>query len=88
MNKVKGDLVEFNMLLFFTFLSAFWGGYPLLLPQSEAVLAALLLKNHSAFLLILIATFEMYWGSCINWWLGLKIEQFKHKKWFSVSKNV
>ncbi|MFT1026459.1 YqaA family protein, partial [Acinetobacter baumannii] len=26
-------------------------------------------------------------GSCINWWLGLKIEQFKHKKWFPVSEK-
>ncbi|EYU48327.1 hypothetical protein J616_03110 [Acinetobacter baumannii 1457504] len=72
---------------FLLFLSAF-GAATLLPLQSEAVLAALLLKNqHSAFLLILIATFGNVLGSCINWWLGLKIEQFKHKKWFPVSEK-
>ncbi|HFG6990365.1 YqaA family protein [Acinetobacter baumannii] len=72
---------------FLLFLSAF-GAATLLPLQSEAVLAALLLKNqHSAFLLILIATFGNVLGSCINWWLGLKIEQFKYKKWFPVSEK-
>lgn len=72
---------------FLLFLSAF-GAATLLPLQSEAVLATLLLKGeHSAFLLILIATFGNVLGSCINWWLGLKIEQFKHKKWFPVSEK-
>lgn len=45
---------------FLLFLSAF-GAATLLPLQSEAVLAALLLKNQqSAFLLISIATFEMF----------------------------
>ncbi|MCB2302007.1 DedA family protein, partial [Acinetobacter baumannii] len=51
---------------FLLFLSAF-GAATLLPLQSEAVLAALLLKNqHSAILLILIATFGNVLGSCIN----------------------
>ena len=35
--------------------------------------------------LILVATIGNVLGSCVNWWLGLKIEHFKDKKWFPVS---
>ncbi|WP_375037192.1 YqaA family protein [Acinetobacter sp. RW6] len=70
---------------FLLFISAF-GAATLLPLQSEAVLATLLLKGqYSALLLIGIATLGNVLGSCVNWWLGLKIEQFKHRKWFPVS---
>ncbi|QSB55220.1 DedA family protein [Acinetobacter calcoaceticus] len=72
---------------FLLFMSAF-GAATLLPLQSEAVLATLLLKEqYSALLLIGIATFGNVLGSCVNWWLGLKIEQFKHRKWFPVSEK-
>ena len=72
---------------FLLFLSAF-GAATLLPLQSEAVLATLLLKDqHSAVLLISVATLGNVLGSCVNWWLGLKIEQFKHCKWFPVSEK-
>ncbi|MBJ9721986.1 DedA family protein [Acinetobacter calcoaceticus] len=72
---------------FLLFISAF-GAATLLPLQSEAVLVTLLLKGqYSALLLISIATLGNVLGSCVNWWLGLKIEQFKHRKWFPVSKK-
>jgi len=68
-------------------MSAF-GAATLLPLQSEAVLVTLLLKGqYSALLLISIATLGNVLGSCVNWWLGLKIEQFKHRKWFPVSEK-
>ncbi|MGB9039214.1 MAG: YqaA family protein [Acinetobacter calcoaceticus] len=72
---------------FLLFISAF-GAATLLPLQSEAVLVTLLLRGqYSALLLISIATLGNVLGSCVNWWLGLKIEQFKHRKWFPVSEK-
>ena len=73
------------MAYFFLFISAF-GAATLLPLQSEAVLIALLIQaKHSALILIVVATIGNVLGSCVNWYLGLKIEQFKDKKWFPVS---
>jgi membrane protein YqaA with SNARE-associated domain len=72
---------------FLLFMSAF-GAATLLPLQSEAVLVTLLLKGqYSALLLIGIATLGNVLGSCVNWWLGLKIEHFKDRKWFPVSEK-
>lgn len=69
------------------FISAF-GAATLLPLQSEAVLVGLLIQaKYSAYLLILVATIGNVLGSCVNWYLGLKIEQFKDKKWFPVSEK-
>lgn len=72
--------------LFLLFVSAF-GAATLLPLQSEAVLVALLFEaSYSPILLILVATAGNVLGSCVNWYLGVKIEHFKHKKWFPVSQ--
>ena len=69
------------------FISAF-GAATLLPLQSEAVLITLLIQELSNPLyLILVATIGNVLGSCVNWWLGLKIEHFKDKKWFPVSEQ-
>lgn len=69
------------------FLSAF-GAATLLPLQSEAVLMTLLVQGLSnPFYLILVATSGNVLGSCVNWWLGLKIEHFKDKKWFPISEQ-
>lgn len=69
------------------FLSAF-GAATLLPLQSEAVLVGLLVQaQYSVYLLLIFATIGNVLGSCVNWYLGLKIEQFKDKKWFPVSEK-
>lgn len=75
------------MSYFLLFLSAF-GAATLLPLQSEAVLMTLLVQELSSpFYLILVTTVGNVLGSCVNWWLGLKIEHFKNKKWFPVSEQ-
>ena len=69
------------------FLSAF-GAATLLPLQSEAVLLGLLAEgSRSASVLIAIASLGNILGSCVNWYLGFKIEHYKHKKWFPVSEQ-
>ena len=69
------------------FISAF-GAATLLPLQSEAVLITLLIQELSnPVYLILVATIGNVLGSCVNWWLGLKIEYFKDKKWFPISEQ-
>lgn len=71
--------------LLLLFLSAF-GAATLLPLQSEAVLLGLLMQgSHPAGMLIAAASLGNILGSCVNWWLGLKIEHYKDKKWFPVS---
>ena len=69
------------------FLSAF-GAATLLPLQSELVLMTLLAQpQYVAVWLVLIATLGNVLGSCVNWWLGLKLENFKDRKWFPVSQQ-
>lgn len=75
------------MSLFLLFIAAF-GAATLLLLQSEAVLLALFAQDvYAVWLLILVASLGNILGSCVNWYLGLKIEHFKAKKWFPVSET-
>lgn len=75
------------MSLFLLFLSAF-GAATLLPLQSEAVLLGLLVQNKQhAVLLIAVASLGNILGCCVNWYLGLKIEHYKNKKWFPVSAD-
>lgn len=68
------------------FLSAF-GAATLLPLQSEVVLLGLLIQEqHSVMALIAVASLGNILGSCVNWWIGLKIEQYKDKRWFPVSE--
>ena len=75
------------MSLFLLFLSAL-GAATLLPLQSEAVLLGLLVQNKQhVVLLIAVASLGNILGSCVNWYLGLKIEHYKNKKWFPVSAD-
>ena len=68
------------------FLSAF-GAATLLPLQSEAVLLGLLYEgSYAPIWLISIASLGNILGSCVNWYLGLKIEHYKDKKWFRLQK--
>jgi membrane protein YqaA with SNARE-associated domain len=72
------------LLLFF----AAFGAATILPLQSEVVLTGLLVEgSHSAELLITVASVGNILGSCVNWWLGIKIENYKDKKWFPVSPD-
>ena len=73
--------------LLLLFVAAF-GAATLLPLQSEAVLLTLLSQNlHTPFILIVCASIGNILGSCVNWYLGLKIEQFKQRRWFPVSEK-
>mgnify|MGYP003525380173 FL=1 len=73
--------------LVFLFISAF-GAATLLPLQSEAVLIGLLLQNrHTVWVLIAVASLGNILGSCVNWYLGVQVEKYKHKKWFPVSEQ-
>lgn len=75
------------MALFLLFLSAF-GAATLLPLQSEAVLLGLLSQtDYVAALLIVVASVGNILGSCVNWYLGIKAQHFKNKKWFPVSEQ-
>ena len=75
------------MALLLLFLSAF-GAATLLPLQSEAVLLGLLSQtDYAAALLIVVASVGNILGSCVNWYLGIKAQHFKDKKWFPVSEQ-
>lgn len=57
--------------------------------QSEALLAALILKSEIAPLALLaVASLGNILGACVNWWLGTGIEKFKDRKWFPASPEA
>jgi membrane protein YqaA with SNARE-associated domain len=49
---------------------------------SEVVLFALLREGHSAALLVAVATIGNTLGSVVNWWMGIYILHFRHRRWF------
>ena len=58
-----------------------------LLPgSSEVVLSGLVVKQQGLlWLLCLSATVGNVLGSCVNYWLGLKMMAFQDRRWFPVS---
>lgn len=69
------------------FLTAFLAA-TLLPAQSEALLVALLLADHPAWLLVLVAGAGNVLGSTLNWWLGRGIERYRGRRWFPVGPQA
>lgn len=64
------------------FVSAFVAA-TILPAQSEAVLVALLLtKAHSPWLLVAVASLGNVLGAVVNWALGRAIERYRNRRWF------
>jgi len=56
--------------------------------QSEALLAALILKTDIAvWLLVVVASLGNILGSCVNWLLGRSLETLKGRSWFPVKEQ-
>ena len=73
-------MISYVSLFFSSFLAA-----SLFPASSEVLLLALLQQGYLPWLLFIVATLGNTLGSCLNWYLGSKLEQFKHKRWFPVS---
>lgn len=52
---------------------------------SEVILFALLREGHSPALLVLVATAGNTLGAVVNWWMGIYILHFRHRRWFYFS---
>jgi membrane protein YqaA with SNARE-associated domain len=55
--------------------------------SSEILLVALLRAQHDATALVLIATTGNVLGSCVNWYMGVFLLRFRHKRWFYFSET-
>lgn len=56
--------------------------------SSEVLLLALLQQGYLPWLLFIVATLGNTLGSCFNWYLGCKLEHYKHQRWFPVSPSA
>ena len=55
--------------------------------MDEFVVYILFSEKYVVALLLAIATFGNVLGSCVNWWLGIKIETYRDRNWFPISKQ-
>lgn len=70
-------MIEYLFLFASSFLAA------TLLPfYSEVVLFGLLRQGHDPWLLVATATLGNTLGAWVNWWLGMSLLRFQHRKWF------
>ena len=53
--------------------------------SSEALLLTLQAQGHVSLALFVAATLGNTLGSCVNWYLGLRLLDFQHKRWFPFS---
>jgi len=49
---------------------------------SEVVLFALLREGYSSALLVTVASVGNTLGAAVNWWMGVYILHFRHRRWF------
>ncbi|WP_417460161.1 YqaA family protein [Kordiimonas sp.] len=73
-----GDLSVYVALFLNAFIAA-----TLLPAMSELTLASLILSDTGTpYALFIAATAGNVAGSCLNWWLGVRITRFQSRKWF------
>lgn len=53
--------------------------------SSEALLLTLQANGYAVWGLFVAATSGNTLGACVNWYLGLRLNEFQHKRWFPVS---
>ncbi|TMP43767.1 DedA family protein [Pseudoalteromonas citrea] len=74
------------MLAYFGLFFSAFSSATLLPGSSEVVLSALAINNRETlFQLWLVATMGNVLGSCVNYWLGLKMMSYQHTSWFPIS---
>ena len=75
-------LLDYLILSGSAFLSA------TILPfYSEVVVAAMIVATPDQWLEILcVGALSNTLGSCVNWWLGTRLLEFRDKRWFPVNK--
>lgn len=69
------------------FVAAF-GAATLIPLQSEAAVAAMLLAEQPAAIVIAVASAGNVLGSLVNWLLGRYIERFRHRRWFPLDDRA
>lgn len=70
------------------YLSLFFSGFiaaTLFPASSEVLLLTLQAQGYSLLWLFVAATAGNTLGSCVNWYLGIRVLDFQHKRWFPVS---
>ena len=56
--------------------------------SSEALILALQAKGYALWGLFIAATCGNTLGACVNWYLGTRVAQLQHKRWFPVSPGA
>lgn len=68
--------------------AAAFGAATVLPFQSEFVLVALQLAGAiPVWLLVVVASIGNVLGSVVNYWIGLGVERFRHRRWFPVTER-
>jgi membrane protein YqaA with SNARE-associated domain len=81
--KLRGSLeMAFDLAVYGGLFLAAFAAATMLPMQSEALLVALLLADHSPWLLVAVASAGNILGSVVNWLLGRGIEHFAGQRWF------
>ena len=56
--------------------------------SSEALILTLQAKGYAPWGLFIAATGGNTLGACVNWYLGTRVAQLQHKRWFPVSPGA
>ena len=78
-----------EILAYITLFTSAFGAATFLPIQSEILLLAMAHgTDHSLAVLWVIATIGNVLGSVLNWYLGIHLERFSHRKWFPIKLDA